>query len=235
MAALASLDGNGDGRIDAADAAFADLTIWQDLDHDGASDAGELASLADHGISGINLAATPSDSQIDGQQVLAEGTFDFADGTSGAFVEVALEAALGAPDDQSLVGGPDADTLTGGAGNDTLEGGSANDILSGGAGSDTFVFAEAGAANADTIVDYSAADGDRLEFDAALSQSFGNDPDRVRLEQSGDDVNVEIDTSGAGDWSEVASLAGYGTAGADPVTIRFVGADGAVISDDWLV
>ena len=39
-AALASLDSNGDGVIDADDAAFAKLLIWQDADADGVSDEG---------------------------------------------------------------------------------------------------------------------------------------------------------------------------------------------------
>lgn len=48
--ALAMLDntesgGNGDGVIDALDAAFPDLRIWVDGNHDGLSDPGELFSL----------------------------------------------------------------------------------------------------------------------------------------------------------------------------------------------
>ena len=38
-------------------------------------------SLADLGITGIELDATPVDGDIDGQQVVAEGTFHYADGT----------------------------------------------------------------------------------------------------------------------------------------------------------
>ena len=96
LAALATLDDNGDGVIDSGDAAFGSLQVWQDLDHDGVSDAGELKSLADHGITGINLDATPVDGTVDGQQIAAEGTFNKADGSSGTFVEVAFETALGA-------------------------------------------------------------------------------------------------------------------------------------------
>jgi Ca2+-binding RTX toxin-like protein len=231
LAALASLDSSGDGVIDGADAGFAGLMVWQDLNHDGVSDAGELASLTDHGISGINLAATPSGGTIDGQELIAEGTFNFADGTTGAFAEVGLDTALGAP--QLLVGSAGEDTLTGGAGNDTLQGGLANDLLTGGDGSDTFVFGEAGAANADTIADYSAAAGDMMAFDAALSLSFGNDPNRVQLVETATEVTVQIDTSGAGEWTDVAVLAGYGTAGADPVNIQFVGIDDTTVNNDW--
>ena len=234
LAALATLDSNDDGVIDSADSDFASLKVWQDLNHNGESDEGELTSLTDHGITSINLNATPSDTEVDGQQLLSEGTFTFADGTSGAFVEVALETDLGAPDDQSLVGTADADTLTGGAGNDTLQGDLGNDHLSGGLGSDSFVFDESGATNADIIADYSFIDGDMVVLDAALSASFGNDLGRVRLEQNGADLYLQVDTSGSGDWADVASLAGYATTHADAVAIQFVNADSTLVNTDLL-
>ncbi len=81
LAALASLDSNGDGVMDANDAQFANLTVWQDVNHDGISQANELSSLAGHGITSIDLQATPADSTIDGQEVVSEGTFTTADGT----------------------------------------------------------------------------------------------------------------------------------------------------------
>ena len=47
----------------------------------------------DHGITAINLHSTPAGTFINGQHVLTEGTFNYADGTSGMFVEVALDTA----------------------------------------------------------------------------------------------------------------------------------------------
>ncbi len=55
--ALRDLDSNGDLVFDASDAAFGNVRIWQDLDQDGVTDAGELRSLSDAGIVGINLVA----------------------------------------------------------------------------------------------------------------------------------------------------------------------------------
>jgi T1SS-143 domain-containing protein len=55
LAALATLDSNHDGKIDANDEAFSKLTIWQDLNHNGISDAGELSSLSDHQIASLSL------------------------------------------------------------------------------------------------------------------------------------------------------------------------------------
>jgi RTX calcium-binding nonapeptide repeat (4 copies) len=67
-AALRALDANTDGAVDAADAQFAGLRVWRDLDQDGVSDAGELLSLEEAGISQINLAKTAF------SQTLADGT-----------------------------------------------------------------------------------------------------------------------------------------------------------------
>ena len=99
IAALASLDGNHDGVIDSQDAAFGDLVVWQDANHDGVSDNGELTKLGDLGISSIDLATTPG-APIDGQNIAGIGSFTYADGTTGTFVEVDLDASLGtAPPD----------------------------------------------------------------------------------------------------------------------------------------
>ncbi|WP_291865952.1 DUF5801 repeats-in-toxin domain-containing protein [Bradyrhizobium sp.] len=94
IAALASLDGNHDGVIDSRDAAFGDLTVWQDANHNGVSDGGELTRLGDLGISSIELATTPG-APIDGQNIAGIGSFTYADGTTGTFVEVDLDASLG--------------------------------------------------------------------------------------------------------------------------------------------
>ena len=98
LAALASLDSNSDSKIDSGDAGFDKLVVWQDANHDGVSDAGELKSLSALGITGIDLGAVGSNAYIDGQAVLAEGSFTYADGTTGTFVEVNFDAALGTAD-----------------------------------------------------------------------------------------------------------------------------------------
>lgn len=94
--ALASLDDNGDGVIDAKDAAFADLLIWQDANADGVSDAGELSNLADLGIASISTGAAAVDEGLDGQTVTARGGFTRDDGSTGGYIEVQLDAQLGA-------------------------------------------------------------------------------------------------------------------------------------------
>jgi Ca2+-binding RTX toxin-like protein len=154
LAALSSLDSNGDGIIDGADANFGKLLVWQDNNHDGISDAGELSHLADLGITAINLDAAPVDGIIDGQQLQAQGSFSYADGTTGTFVEVALDTAFGATPDSSVV----ANTVIGGDGDDTIVAAAGN-TLTGGNGNDAFVFkaitdSQPGAGQFDTITDF---------------------------------------------------------------------------------
>ncbi|MGK3118991.1 S8 family serine peptidase [Pseudomonas corrugata] len=89
FAALASLDSNSDGVFDKQDAAWSNVKVWVDANHDGKSwndlngngaiDAGEtseLKSLADLGITQINLSNQVQSGEVrDGNEVLARGTF----------------------------------------------------------------------------------------------------------------------------------------------------------------
>jgi VCBS repeat-containing protein len=64
--ALRPLDSNQDGVINSSDNAFNQLQVWQDLDQDGISDAGELRSLASLGITQIKLQTTTTQTRSDG-------------------------------------------------------------------------------------------------------------------------------------------------------------------------
>mgnify|MGYP006278634207 CR=1 FL=1 len=55
FAKLANYDSNSDGVVNASDAEFASLKIWQDANGNHATDAGELISLADAGIVSLNV------------------------------------------------------------------------------------------------------------------------------------------------------------------------------------
>ncbi|NRR31166.1 carboxypeptidase regulatory-like domain-containing protein [Oxalobacteraceae bacterium] len=56
FAKLASYDSNGDGLVDAHDSGFGALRIWQDANSNGKTDAGELLSLQDAGVSSLVVA-----------------------------------------------------------------------------------------------------------------------------------------------------------------------------------
>ena len=93
LEALASLDDNGDGVIDANDAAFDEILVWQDANSDGVSQAGELQSLADHGITSIDLGAQAADRDVNGNHVFAEGQITLESGEVGTYVGVDLAGA----------------------------------------------------------------------------------------------------------------------------------------------
>ncbi len=58
---LAKLDSNGDGKITRADVLWSELKIWQDVNGDGVTDAGELKTLEEVGIVSLDLNARALD------------------------------------------------------------------------------------------------------------------------------------------------------------------------------
>ena len=62
-------------EVDASDTDFANLLVWQDQNHDGVSDGGELNTLTSLGISSISLDTLASQAYVDGQAIFSEGGF----------------------------------------------------------------------------------------------------------------------------------------------------------------
>jgi Ca2+-binding RTX toxin-like protein len=90
---LRAYDSNADGLFDGRDGRFAEFRIWQDSDEDGETDAGELRSLAEHGIVSIDLAIVKADAAsaaTSSQSILGTSSFRWADGSSGAVGDIAL-------------------------------------------------------------------------------------------------------------------------------------------------
>ena len=82
--ALSQQDTNADGVVNSADANFANLRVWQDLNQDGVSQDGELKTLTELGIASINV-ANVAHSQLlaNGNQIADTGTYTRTDGSTG--------------------------------------------------------------------------------------------------------------------------------------------------------
>ncbi|MBU1052985.1 MAG: hypothetical protein KKC46_04045 [Proteobacteria bacterium] len=84
FAALADLDDNYDGKIDANDAVWSELKVWQDVNGDGLSLPEELYTLDELGIQSINLDSTPTgETDPEGNTQTRIGSFQKTDNTTG--------------------------------------------------------------------------------------------------------------------------------------------------------
>jgi len=89
--ALSAFDDNGDGVIDGADVRFDDLLIWRDLNQDGASQASELFTLAQMGITRLHLDAQVGGVVKNGVEILKTSIFERSDGTVGGTASVLFD------------------------------------------------------------------------------------------------------------------------------------------------
>ncbi len=89
---LSVLDSTRDGKIDAKDTRFAELKVWADGNGDGVSQAGEIRSLTELGITEISLRATSSgeNGKIGDNLPLSTATFKWANGVTATIGNVAL-------------------------------------------------------------------------------------------------------------------------------------------------
>jgi Ca2+-binding RTX toxin-like protein len=157
-----AFDTNHDQKLDAQDARFADLRVWQDKNGDGVSDAGELKTLAEAGIKSIGLNVAQTDWSSGGNRVAGFSTYERTNGTRGWAADVGLgydTQGWKASVESNLVrmtesgglvygiargsalnldlGAQSLDGAIGGAGSDTLAAGNKKAVLlEGGAGED---------------------------------------------------------------------------------------------------
>ncbi|MFZ4650640.1 MAG: Ig-like domain-containing protein [Rubrivivax sp.] len=93
--ALAALDSNRDGSIDAADEAWGALRLWRDTNGDARSQPEELLRLQDAGVLRIDLAQSDAlPFWQHGNLVAEQGRFLRHDGSAALVADVWLEAAL---------------------------------------------------------------------------------------------------------------------------------------------
>jgi len=79
--ALASLDSNADGAVNATDPAFAELRVWQDRDSNGLASADELKTLDDLSITSLGVRPSAELRADQGNMVGLVSTYDSADGS----------------------------------------------------------------------------------------------------------------------------------------------------------
>ena len=138
----------------------------------------------------------------------------------------------------SIDGGAGDDILIGGAANDTLIGGEGNDLLFGGLGADTFKWElnDQGTADnpaIDTVMDFNASEGDKLDIGELLDYENGDSLDAyiVAEEDSGDTV-LYVNSEGglAGDKEnadqvirlEGKSFSDFGGGGSQDVILHMI-------------
>ena len=84
--AIADLDINKDGKVDVKDAAFSQLKVWQDKNQNGISEASELKTLTELGITSISTQAsiTGVQNSANGNVEIGFSSFERADGSKGS-------------------------------------------------------------------------------------------------------------------------------------------------------
>ncbi len=101
FAKLASFDSNGDGVVDADDAGFSSLKVWQDANGNHQTDAGELVGLAEAGVTSLAVAYSEVPFvDANGNLHLERSSATLADGSTvdmtDVYFNVAAEDALAA-------------------------------------------------------------------------------------------------------------------------------------------
>jgi Ca2+-binding RTX toxin-like protein/LysM repeat protein len=83
-------DSTRDNIFNASDAQFGQFRVWQDRNGDGITDVGELKTLAERGITSINLAAAETDWASGGNHITGFTTYRKTDGSNGWAADVGL-------------------------------------------------------------------------------------------------------------------------------------------------
>ncbi len=89
---LSAFDTNADGVLDSGDEKFVEFRLWLDTNSNGKTDAGELLSLAEAGVSSIDLTGTSTGgTQAAGKNIVYNtGSFTLAGGAQGKLLDVGL-------------------------------------------------------------------------------------------------------------------------------------------------
>lgn len=207
-----AFDTNGDGVFDARDDKWASFGVWQDANNNGVSDPGEFKTMAQMGISAINLASDGQFQVIDGQTVHGVASATKTDGSTLTVADVTLRyknqtqitttntdgstntSVVGIPASQKgqeFIGTAGKDLVFGTDGNDHFATGDGDDVIVDNKGDDLM---EVGAGNdlvytgqGNDVVD--AGDGNDSVFAGAGNDMvFGGNGDDLLMLEDGNDV-----------------------------------------------
>lgn len=93
---LKAFDSNGDLVLSALDQRFAEFKLWFDSNGNGVSDAGEIKSLAEAGVTSLNLTSTAPANRDDGGNIIyGIASYSRSDGTTGRALDAGLAYAPG--------------------------------------------------------------------------------------------------------------------------------------------
>ena len=87
FAALKALDVYDTGVLNSSDPGWSSLYVWVDANGNGTVDSGEVQSLADLGITSINLNSTEVNETVNGNVIGSVATFTYTDDTTGQVAE----------------------------------------------------------------------------------------------------------------------------------------------------
>ena len=107
---LRAFDSNQNGLLDAGDEAFDQFVIWQDVNQDGVSDAGELLSLTAANIATLDLLSDGQQSSpAAGVMQFGQAAYSRTDGTEGVLLDIGLSYSEEPPlnDDNGSALSPD--------------------------------------------------------------------------------------------------------------------------------
>nr|WP_270673786.1 retention module-containing protein [Aeromonas sp. QDB41] len=126
-------------------------------------------------------------------------------GNDTLYGESGNDTLYGGSGNDTLYGGSGDDTLSGGLGNDILVGGLGNDILKGDGGADTFTWLQgdtaAGSVAKDYVVDFSKAEGDKLDLSDLLDHDGSRNQNDLKsllsVFQDSEGVHLQVKESSA--------------------------------------
>jgi hypothetical protein len=164
-----AFDDNDDDVFGALDSGWTAFGVFQDLNQNGASDAGEFRTLDEIGIKSIGLVRTGGPEAVNGNAVFGYTEFTWSDGRAGSVADV-LFAFVSA----TSIGAQPV-------------------ILQGTSRADAFVVVENFAGTV-RVENFSAAEGDRIVLPASLNELIFTSVEDVlaRSHKEGDDLVIDL-------------------------------------------